>query len=529
MQALYRRYRPKTFDEVVGQEKIVTALKNQITEDHIHHAYLFSGTRGTGKTSVAKIFARAINCLEPRGANPCNACEVCRGILEESLFDVMEIDAASNNSVDDIREIRENIVYAPAVAKKKVYIVDEVHMLSKGAFNALLKILEEPPAHAVFILATTEPQKIPATILSRSQKFSFSRLKEEEIARELGRILDEEGRNYTEDALHIVAVHGDGSMRDSLSILDQVLSLSEDTIDAAAVRNSLGLSEDERIFRILDGVIAGDAALLLDVVEDAYLGGRNLALLYDALLRYFRELLFYRYAEKIPPRFAEEEKETFIAQARQLTEKDLFRCIDLFDAARDALKYAKEPRGVLEVLLLKTLYKEAEEEPVDKPVRVRTPKREPAQKSDTPSPSVRPPKPQESESPREAEEASEALRDDSDRDIIPSEEFQPARWEEIVSRVRTENIACAALLKDAETVYAKNRALHIGFLPRFRFHLNAVQKDTNRKTLEESVRAVLGEDWAVIIEETDEDATLDALRRVFGDEKVEVDRGGKNG
>ena len=220
-QAIYRRWRPKVFDDVVGQKHITTTLKNQVMNSSCAHAYLFCGTRGTGKTSTAKILARAVNCLNPKEGNPCNECEICKGLLDESILDVIELDGASRNKVENIREIIDDVMFLPGTARKKVYIIDEVHMVTQQAFNALLKTLEEPPAHVMFILATTELNKVPITVLSRCQQFDFRRITNADIAGRMGEILTADGFTYDAAALSLIAELGDGSMRDSLSVLDK--------------------------------------------------------------------------------------------------------------------------------------------------------------------------------------------------------------------------------------------------------------------------------------------------------------------
>lgn len=526
MQALYRRYRPKTFDEVVGQEMTITALKNQIKEGRVHHAYIFSGTRGTGKTSVAKIFARAVNCLSPEGANPCNECKVCRGILDESLFDVMEIDAASNNSVDDIREIREHVAYAPAVAKKKVYIIDEVHMLSKGAFNALLKILEEPPAHALFILATTEPEKIPATILSRAQRFTFFRLKEEEIERELARILDLEKRSYTEEGLAVIAAHSDGSMRDSLSILDQVLSMGNDRVDGETVYDALGLTEEEGIFRIVDGLLTADGALIVDALDRAYDRGKNFALLLDALIDYFRDLLFYEYTKTPPKGYSESDRAAFKAHAENLDKDFGFRCLDLFQKGREQFRYAKDPRAVVEILLLKALRLETVG---DLPKERALPQRDAVPIKKAPPKKAEPLKREEpaerKESTDREPEALAPLSGTDDRDIIQGEKspLDGDKWQAVQSAVQARSVACAALLKDAEETKLEGNLLTILFQPKFSFHIQMLKNDANEAALAEGVREVLGPDAAVRVEAIgdEDDTVLQSLERVFKDVTIE--------
>ena len=265
--ALYRKFRPQTFESVIGQEHIVRTLKNQMKTGRVSHAYLFCGTRGTGKTSTAKIFARAINCTNPTAdGEPCNECAVCKDILAGRSVNVIEIDAASNNGVDNIREIREEVKYPPTQGKYKVYIIDEVHMLSAAAFNALLKTLEEPPAHVIFILATTDPQKVPATILSRVQRFDFRRITTETIAQTLMGYLKEEGQQATPEAVRYVAHLGDGSMRDSLSILDQCLAFfSGEEVTLEKVLDIMGAVDQTIFFEMTDALAKRDAkeAMLL--------------------------------------------------------------------------------------------------------------------------------------------------------------------------------------------------------------------------------------------------------------------------
>src|SRR5690554_1038160 len=230
-QALYRQYRPKTFDELLGQSHITTTFKNQIKMGNIGHAYLFSGTRGTGKTSAAKIFSRAVNCLNPQGGNPCNECENCQGILDETIMDVIEMDAASHNSVEDIRDLRDKVVYPPSKVAYKVYIIDEVHMLSKSAFNALLKTLEEPPKHLIFLLATTEPERLPQTILSRCQRFDFRRITKQDMVLNMKKIIQDMDIQVDDRVLNLIASNSDGAMRDALSLLDQCISFSGERLD----------------------------------------------------------------------------------------------------------------------------------------------------------------------------------------------------------------------------------------------------------------------------------------------------------
>ncbi|HQA57033.1 MAG TPA: DNA polymerase III subunit gamma/tau, partial [Acetivibrio sp.] len=265
--ALYRKWRPLVFEDVVEQEHVVKTLRNSINTGRIAHAYLFSGTRGTGKTTMAKIFSRAVNCLNPKDGDPCNECEICKGILNGSLLDVIEIDAASNNGVDNVRELRDEVVYTPSKAKYKVYIIDEVHMLSTGAFNALLKTLEEPPSHVIFILATTEPHKLPATILSRCQRFDFRRISVDSIAKRIEYIAGESGVDIKEDASRLIAKLSDGALRDAISILDQCISLGNKELTYEDVLKVVGLVTDTFIVEVVDNIKNQDVGKVLEAVN----------------------------------------------------------------------------------------------------------------------------------------------------------------------------------------------------------------------------------------------------------------------
>ena len=265
--ALYRKFRPITFSEIVGQEHITRTLRNQIVAGRVGHAYLFNGGRGTGKTSAAKILARAINCLNPQDGEPCNECEICKGAINGSLTDIVEMDAASNNSVEDIRSIREEVNFLPTKAKYRVYIIDEVHMLSTGAFNALLKTLEEPPEHVKFILATTEPQKLPATILSRCQRFDFKRISNENIIKRLNIVCEQSGIEITKEAMNIIAVLAEGAMRDALSILERCIQDGENKIDEDKIKDLVGIPKITYVHNIIDSLFKYDVDNTLKNVD----------------------------------------------------------------------------------------------------------------------------------------------------------------------------------------------------------------------------------------------------------------------
>ncbi|MEG1108909.1 MAG: DNA polymerase III subunit gamma/tau, partial [Oscillospiraceae bacterium] len=295
-QALYRKWRPRTFDDVVGQEQITETLKNQIISGRLSHAYLFVGTRGTGKTTCAKILARAVNCEHPIDGNPCNECESCLGIEDGSIMDVVELDAASNNGVDNVRALRDEAIYSPAVVKKRVYIVDEVHMLSNAAFNALLKILEEPPPHLMFILATTEFNKVPATILSRCQRHSFKRIDESIIARRLGYVAEQEGLSLDADAAALLARMADGSLRDGLSLLDQCSGSVE--ITAQWVLDSMGFAGNVQIAQLLNCILSSDTQEALLLFNSMWRDGKEPVSVLSRLCTLLRDVLLYKTAPK---------------------------------------------------------------------------------------------------------------------------------------------------------------------------------------------------------------------------------------
>jgi len=290
-QALYRKWRPLVFEDVAGQDHVSETLRNSIKNDRIAHAYLFCGTRGTGKTSTAKIFSRAVNCENPVDGNPCNNCPTCRGIIDGSILDVYEMDAASNSGIDNIREIRDEVIYAPTNSKFKVYIIDEAHMLTTEAFNALLKTLEEPPGHVIFILATTEPHKIPATILSRCQRFDFRRININDIERRLSKIVKEETINITPDAIELVAELADGSMRDGLSILDQCIAYAKEELRYDDIVEIVGIADKRIIFPVAEAIADYNTSEALLLTDGFLQKGKETADFLEELIFHFRALM----------------------------------------------------------------------------------------------------------------------------------------------------------------------------------------------------------------------------------------------
>ena len=347
-QALYRKWRPQKFEDMVGQTAVTKTLKNAIIHHKTSHAYLFTGPRGTGKTSAAKIFAKAINCLNPQDGEPCNDCLLCKGITEGTIGDVIEIDAASNNGVEEIRDIRDKARYAPTQATYKVYIIDEVHMLSTGAFNALLKTLEEPPKNVIFILATTEPHKIPATIISRTQRFDFRRITNDEIIQRLRYILEQEEIAYEEEALSVIARCANGGMRDALSLLDQVISFSDDKVSFEQAIQVSGSLTDDLMIEFVRLLTQQQAQAALLQLQDLLLLGKEASRLIEEWIEFSRDLLVAKQTGDMIGR-----SEAFVAFAKEVEEAFLYRFMDALNQTQQEMRFTTKPTISLEVFTIK--------------------------------------------------------------------------------------------------------------------------------------------------------------------------------
>ena len=368
--ALYRKFRPTTFADVVGQEHITRTLRNQIIADRVGHAYLFNGGRGTGKTSSAKILARAINCLNPKDGEPCNECEICRGALNGSLTDIVEMDAASNNSVEDIRSIREEVNFLPTKAKYRVYIIDEVHMLSPGAFNALLKTLEEPPEHVKFILATTEPQKLPATILSRCQRFDFKRISNEDIIKRLKVVCNESNIEITDSALNIIAVLSEGAMRDALSILERCIQDGENKIDEDKIKDLVGIPKIAFVNSITEAIINYDIDKALKSMDDILNEGKDLNNFLWEIIKYIKDILIYKSSKKADL-YSEDEIANINAISEKVTKEKLVNLIYELSKLETDMKWSTQKTIMFQAGIIKLCSNEFDsssniEERVDK-------------------------------------------------------------------------------------------------------------------------------------------------------------------
>ena len=355
--ALYRKFRPLTFSEIVGQDHITRTLKNQIIAGRVGHAYLFNGGRGTGKTSAAKILARAINCLNPKDGEPCNECEICKGAINGSLTDIVEMDAASNNSVEDIRSIREEVNFLPTKAKYRVYIIDEVHMLSTGAFNALLKTLEEPPEHVKFILATTEPQKLPATILSRCQRFDFKRLSNEDIIKRLKIVCKESNIEITEGAMKIIAVLAEGAMRDALSILERCIQDGENKIDENKIRDLVGIPQTTYVHRIVEGLIQYDIEKVLRNLDEVLKEGKDITNLLWEMIKYTNDLLVYKTTKNLEI-YNEDELKNIENLSEAVSKEKLIDLVYKLSELESDIKYSNQKTVVFQAGMIKLCSKQ---------------------------------------------------------------------------------------------------------------------------------------------------------------------------
>ena len=349
--ALYREYRPLVFDDVIGQDHIIRTLKNQIKENSMSHAYLFCGTRGTGKTTTAKILSRAVNCQAGDQDHPCNQCPSCQSILDSSNLDVIEIDAASNNSVDDIRELRDTVKYTPANSKYKVYIIDEVHMLSQGAFNALLKTLEEPPSYVIFILATTEPNKIPATILSRCQRFDFKRVSVGDLIDRMRSICQSESIDIDEDALRIIARNGQGSVRDSLSILDKCLSFGGSSLTGDQVLDLLGGSDPGQLLEMAKAIIDADVCRSMKMIDDYFMWGKDLRLLVEDITDFFRSLMMVKIFGQASDLvdLTKDQVQEILGLAGGIDTEEIIRILTILSDLSEKLRFSTNQRMTLDI------------------------------------------------------------------------------------------------------------------------------------------------------------------------------------
>ena len=510
--ALYRVYRPKTFEDVVGQEHIVKTLKNQIKNKNIGHAYLFSGTRGTGKTSTAKIFARAVNCLNPINEEPCNECEICVDTLNDNIMDIVEIDAASNNSVDDIRELRESVKYTPSKARYKVYIIDEVHMLSQGAFNALLKTLEEPPSYVIFILATTEPHKIPATILSRCQRFDFKRVSSKDIASRMAYICKKENIEAEEKALSLIARNSQGALRDALSILDQCMSFGNEKIEYNDVIELLGTVNIDELFELSQSIIDENTKKSLQILNEFIIWGKDIRNLINDLIDHFRNLMVCKVSKDLDEIISlpEESIERLKEQSENININDLIRILNILSETQDSMKSSSNTRILAEVTIMKiaqpmfdeskeALIKRIEnlEEKIESGnIKVVTVQDEPKEKI----------------APQSIQHGSvEIQKEDVVYEEVKSEDVKlvEASWKKITQKIKDDRkLSIAALLREVNSFNVKDNTLYLIFNDNFSFARSRLGSEETIKYVESIIREVLNRSFNIQIYLKSEVASL---------------------
>ena len=510
--ALYRVYRPKTFGDVVGQEHIVKTLKNQIKNNNIGHAYLFSGTRGTGKTSTAKIFARAVNCLNPINEEPCNECEICIDTLNDNIMDIVEIDAASNNSVDDIRELRESVKYTPSKAKYKVYIIDEVHMLSQGAFNALLKTLEEPPSYVIFILATTEPHKIPATILSRCQRFDFKRVSSKDIASRMSYICKKENIEAEEKALSLIARNSQGALRDALSILDQCMSFGNEKIEYNDVIELLGTVNIDELFELSQSIIDENTKKSLEILNEFIIWGKDIRNLINDLIDHFRNLMVCKVSKDLDEIISlpEESIERLKEQSQNVNINDLIRILNILSETQDSMKSSSNTRILAEVTIMKIaqpMFDESKEALIKRIENLE----EKIESGNIKVSTVQIEQSKDVKSQIIEDNKVEENKEDVAYEEVKSEDVRlvESSWKKITQKIKDDRkLSVAALLKEVNTFNVKDNILYLIFNDNFSFARSRLNSKDTIEYVESIIREVLKRSFNIQIYLKSEVASL---------------------
>ncbi|MGO5059595.1 DNA polymerase III subunit gamma/tau [Clostridium sporogenes] len=534
--ALYREWRPRTFKEVVGQKHITVTLKNQVIEKRIAHAYLFCGTRGTGKTSTAKILSKAVNCLNPKDGEPCNECEICNKINSGTLMDVIEMDAASKRKLEDIKEVIENVKYPPQEGKNKVYIMDEVHMLTQEAVNAFLKTLEEPPSNVIFILATTDPQKLPITILSRCQRFDFRRIRNEEIFERLRSIVSEQGIYADDKSLNLIARMSDGAMRDALSILDQVISTRDGKVEYDQVLDMLGLVTNENLLRITNSIIEKDVEKSMRIIEDIVLSGKDIYNFIKDMITHLRNILMVK-VSKNPNEILDMSSENIDLvkeQAEKIRIEEIMRNIKILQEAEQQSKWVKQSRIYLELAVLKMCkieYDTSKEvilsrlnkiEELIKSGNIKLAMKEEKKKTGLKEFDIKKIK----ENIKD-EKIEENLLEEYNKDSKLTVETVKKMWHDILEAFKARRLMVLyAALVTANITSCKEGTITLNYNKQYSFNKKRLEKPENNKIVQEIFSEVLKEKIRIIytVEEKakEENLSEEILKNTFGENILEI-------
>ncbi|EPY6468980.1 DNA polymerase III subunit gamma/tau [Clostridium sporogenes] len=538
--ALYREWRPRTFKEVVGQKHITVTLKNQVIEKRIAHAYLFCGTRGTGKTSTAKILSKAVNCLNPKDGEPCNECEICNKINSGTLMDVIEMDAASKRKLEDIKEVIENVKYPPQEGKNKVYIMDEVHMLTQEAVNAFLKTLEEPPSNVIFILATTDPQKLPITILSRCQRFDFRRIRNEEIFERLRSIVSEQGIYADDKSLNLIARMSDGAMRDALSILDQVISTGDGKVEYDQVLDMLGLVTNENLLRITNSIIEKDVEKSMRIIEDIVLSGKDIYNFIKDMITHLRNILMVK-VSKNPNEILDMSSENIDLvkeQGEKIRIEEIMRNIKILQEAEQQSKWVKQSRIYLELAVLKMC--KIEYDTSKEVILSRLNKIEELIKSGNIKLAMKEEKKEEKKKTESKEfdikKIKENIKDDKIEENLIEEYNKDSKltvetvkkmWHDILEAFKARRLMVLyAALVTANITNCKEGTITLNYNKQYSFNKKRLEKPENNKIVQEIFSEVLKEKIRIIytVEEKakEENLSEEILKNTFGENILEI-------
>lgn len=487
-----RKYRPQTFDEIIGQSPITTTLKNAVSQNRAAHAYIFTGPRGVGKTTTARILAKALNCEKGSSPEPCNSCASCNEITKGSSLDILEIDGASNRGIDEIRNLRENVKFSPSKARFKIYIIDEVHMLTNEAFNALLKTLEEPPPHVKFIFATTQAYKVPPTILSRCQRFDFRRISTKDIFENLKKIIKEEGLDIKDDALALIAKYSDGSMRDGQVILDQMISFAQGPVDTEGVVKVLGIVDEDILFGLSDSLRAKDAVRALKIIDSLMNEGKDAFQVVSSLIEHFRNISVIKISKSLDSLIdADEEKiKRYGEEAQKFTIEEILYIIYTLSNTIDFIRKTTLARVPLEVSMVKL----AQTGPIASLVEIlerinRLEKRPAEGRFEKPAPAPAAPE----KKPDPPQNKPEINKPEINKPEINRPEMDEilSSWNSVINYIKTRKMSIASYLEEGYPMNLDSGALSIGFPEEFKFHKEVLESPENKRLIEEAIREAL--------------------------------------